>query len=188
MKVTLHNCVSGLNVVTRSGAKAIYAIAKTNQKDAQKPKVEQNSTSPTQSDPQKPKVEQNSTFPTQSGDQKPIVEALKEKLPILPSGKGSKFTDEGFQSMKKPTGKATIQAKPPVAWKAEDTDSFLKTYFTGEAANISAPGVAPQLDKSFRLSNESDVVRASAVYLLNVVNIAGELSFPFSSKLHASSM
>ena len=74
-----------------------------------------------------------------------------------------------------------------MAWVAEDTKSYLEKYFTNEKANISANGVSPQVEDSFRMSNEADVVRASAVYLLNVVNIAGESFFPFSSKPYVSS-
>ena len=66
-------------------------------------------------------------------------------------------------------------------------ESFYKTHFTDEIAKINAPGGLPQLEKSFRMSNEGDVVRASAVYLVNLVNIAGEFFSLFSSKLHASS-
>ena len=87
-----------------------------------------------------------------------------------------------FFSISDATGQSTKIAKPPMAWIAEDMDSFLKTYFTDEIAKISVPGMAPQLEESFRMSNEADVVRASAVYLLNVVNIAGELFSPFFIK------
>ena len=129
-----------------------------------------------------------STSTTQNHDsQKPTVDALKEELPTFPSGKGSNFKDASFQPLSKSSGKSTTAAIPPVAWVAEDMESYLKTYFTNELANISANGVTPQLEESFRISNEADVVRASAVYLLNVVNIAGESFFPFSSKPYASS-
>ena len=163
MRLTLHNTVSGFNVAANAAAKAV----------ASPPTP---STSGTQSHgPQDP-----------PGGAKPIVEALKEKLPLFDCGPGSEFTDESFFSITKASGQSTKLAKPPMAWIAEDMESFLKTYFTEEEAKFSVDYMAPQVEKSFRMSNEADVVRASALYLLNVVNIAGELLFPFSSKLHAS--
>lgn len=124
-------------------------------------------TKPTSSNPATPSDDQ----------QKSIIEALNEKLPVFPNGAGSHFTDDEFHTISGSSGRSTKIAVPPMAWVAEDMESYLKTYFTGEIEGLSVPGRAPIVEQSFILSNEADVVRASAVYLLNVVHTAGESFF-----------
>ena len=162
MRVTLDNCVSGLTTAAHGLTKAVTSSARS---------AASSTPSTGSDDPPDP----------------PIVEALKKKLPPdFPCGDGSNFTDPRFFTINEASGKSTEAAVAPMAWIEEDKEAFLKTYFTDELAKISVPYRTPQLERSFIMSNEADVVRASALYLVNVVNIAGELFSPLSSKLQAS--
>ena len=172
---------------SNAGAQKITSRGKANSSaSSSSPTSSTSSTSENRSDAQKPKAEKT-TSPTQSDPQDSIVKVLKERLPLFPFGEGSSFSDNKFFKIDNPSGKSTQAATPPMAWLAEDMKTFLDTYFTKEFMNITASYKLPQLEKSFRILVEADVVRASALYLIHVVNIASELYFHLSSRLHTSS-
>ena len=110
-----------------------------------------------------------------SPEENPAIKAVIDKvLPDLPCTDAAKLENEVYYKVDA-SSDTTKDQTPPAAWieEKESDKGSVKEYFS-EFANIHTTLEVPATEVSHCLNNEGDVVRASTLYLLHSVNVAGK--------------
>ena len=117
---------------------------------------------------------QGSETGTSSLQENSTIKAVIDKeLPDLPCIDAAKLESKPYYKTDA-SSDTTKDQTPPQGWLEEkETDNgYLHEYFSEFACIQTELGV-PATEESHYLSNEGDVIRASTLYLLHPVNVAG---------------
>ena len=117
---------------------------------------------------------QGSETGTSSPQENSTIKAVIDKeLPDLPCIDAAKLESKPYYKTDA-SSETTKDQTPPEGWLEEEEteDGSLNKYFS-EFASIQTKLGVPATEESHYLSNEGDVVRASTLYLLHPVNVAG---------------